>query len=82
MIFRTVMVCTAFIAAMIGYSVYDGMRWQEFSESHECVTVSKIDGYYITSPSYSPVLKTWTTSQVYYPGHTHYKCNDGKEYAR
>lgn len=82
MIFRTVATCIALISALAAYSVYDHMRWQEFSEINECTTVSKTKGYYITSPTYNPNLNTWTTSQVYYPGHTLYKCNDGKEYAR
>lgn len=82
MIARTIMVCAAFIAVLVGYSVYDHMRWQEFDELHECAATSKVAGYHIMQPTYNVSNGTWSTSPVYYPGHTVYKCNDGKEYAR
>ena len=82
MIFRTVLVCATMIAALGAYNVYDYMRWQEFNELHECVVAGKTQGYHIMQPSYNVASKTWSTSPVYYPGHTDYKCNDGTEYTR
>lgn len=82
MIFRTVVTCVALISVLAAYSIYDHIRWQEFEEQHECTVMFKTAGYHIMQPTYNIVTKVWSTSPVYYPGHTQYKCNDGNEYAR
>lgn len=80
MIWRAFWACIVLVVVLFVYSVYNYMRWQEFAEMHECSVKEKITGYHIMQPTYNPSLNQWSNKPVYYPGHTVYKCNDGKEY--
>ena len=65
------------IAVLVYFAVKDGREWDAFAAAHECKVVAKADGtwgYGMTADG------KW--GQIYIPGKTTFRCNDGVDYTR